>query len=65
MFGRTVTIEGSEVFVSCTPTTPYSEICLRAAKLFKQEEEHEAKLRALALGNARAADTTHNAGEKP
>lgn len=55
MFGRTVSIDGVEVFVSCTPTTPYSEIGLRAAKLFKIEEEHEAKCRALALAQARGA----------
>lgn len=53
MFGRTVSINGTEVFVTCSPSTPYSEICLRAAKLFKTEEEHETKMRALALMQAR------------
>lgn len=48
MFGRTVSINGVEVFVTCTPTTPYSEICLRAAKQFKTEEEHEQRMKALA-----------------
>jgi hypothetical protein len=47
MFGRTVSIGGVEVFVTCTPDTPYSEICLRAAKQFKAEEEHEQRMKAL------------------
>jgi hypothetical protein len=59
MFGRTVTIDGTEVFVSCLPTTPYSEICLRAAKLFKIEEEHDTKLQA--ISKMKAEDLTRRA----
>lgn len=54
MFGRTVDIGGNAVFVSCSPSTPYSEICLRAAKIFKAKEEEEAKARAAALADARS-----------
>jgi len=64
MFGRTVNIGGKEVFVTCTPTTPYSEICLRAAKEFKIEEEHEAKMRALALARARDLELKTASGEQ-
>lgn len=55
MFGRTVSVAGTDVFVTCSTNTPYSEICLRAAKLFKIEEEKEAKARAEALALARVA----------
>lgn len=39
MFGRTVSIDGVEVFVSCVPETPYSEVCRRAAEILAREEE--------------------------
>ena len=41
MFGRTVSIDGVEVFVSCVPETPYSEVCRRAAEILAREEEAE------------------------
>lgn len=41
MFGRIVTIDGTEVFVSCLPTTPYSVICQRAAEMLAREEAED------------------------
>lgn len=38
MFGRLVTFDGTEVFVSCVPSTPYSEVLLRAATILRREE---------------------------
>jgi len=54
MFGRLVKIDGKEVFVFCTPQTPYSEICRHAAEILRLEEAEEKKARAEALGYARA-----------
>jgi hypothetical protein len=42
MFGRTVSIDGREIFVFCTPQTPYSEICRRAMWQLERDEEIEA-----------------------
>lgn len=42
MFGRTVSIDGRDIFVFCTPQTPYSEICRRAAVQLEKDEEIEA-----------------------
>jgi hypothetical protein len=53
MFGRMVEVDGQRIFITCSPTTPYSEICLRAAKHFKILEEQENKARATALADAR------------
>lgn len=41
MFGRTVSIDGTEVFVPCLPSTPYSEVLMRAARQLKLEERIE------------------------
>lgn len=38
MFGRTVTVDGKEYFVSCCPDTPYSEILTRAARMAERDE---------------------------
>jgi hypothetical protein len=45
MFGRTVDIDGTEVFVFCTPETPYSEILQRAAEILRKEEREENRAR--------------------
>lgn len=42
MFGRTVSIDGRDIFIFCTPATPYSEICRRAALQLARDEEIEA-----------------------
>jgi aerobic-type carbon monoxide dehydrogenase small subunit (CoxS/CutS family) len=39
MFGRTVTIDGHEVHVSCLPGTPLSEVLRRAAAIMEGREE--------------------------
>ena len=44
MFGRTVDIEGTEVFIICTPETPYSEILMRAAAILRKEEMAEYRM---------------------
>jgi hypothetical protein len=38
MFGRTVTVDGKEYFVMCSPGTPLSEVLKRAAKMAEKEE---------------------------
>lgn len=43
MFGRLVKIGDRELFVPCTPYTPYSEILLRAAQMLKNEEYVESQ----------------------
>lgn len=43
MFGRTVTIEGRKIFVTCTPRTPLSEVLRRAADQLKREEVEAAE----------------------
>lgn len=44
MFGRTVDIDGTEVFIFCTPDTPYSEILMRAAAILRKEEMAEYRM---------------------
>lgn len=43
MFGRYVEVNGKRVFVFCTPQTPLSEVCQRAARQLAREEENELK----------------------
>lgn len=38
MFGRSVTIDGKEYFVMCTPKTPLSEVLESAARMARREE---------------------------
>lgn len=44
MFGRTVDIDGTEVFIFCTPDTPYSEVLMRAAAILRKEELAEYRM---------------------
>ncbi len=44
MFGRTVTIDGEEIFVSCCPDTPLSEVLRRAAEIQKRDEADVLKI---------------------
>ena len=49
MFGRIVTIDGTEVFVSCTPSTPYSEVLRCAANQLEREENEARKTNPIAV----------------
>lgn len=51
MFGRIVTIDGTEFFVTCSPDTPYSEILRRAAVMAEREESPSGRI---ALGATRS-----------
>jgi hypothetical protein len=41
MFGRYVQIGGEGILVFCSPETPLSEVCRRAAEMFAREESAE------------------------
>lgn len=43
MFGRTIIIDGKEVFVFCSPSDPYSEVLRRAANTFERDEMKASK----------------------
>lgn len=43
MFGRYVEVGEKRVLVFCTPQTPLSEVCQRAARQLAREEENELK----------------------
>ena len=53
MFGRDVTIDGRRIFVTCSPSTPLSEVLRRAAAILDGEERA-----------ARARDPVHLAYQK-
>jgi hypothetical protein len=42
MFGRTVTIDGEEIFVCCLPSTPWPEVYRRAETVWKAKQEAKA-----------------------
>lgn len=45
MYGKTVTLDGLEYFVWCTPETPHSEILRRAMYQAERHEKEQAERR--------------------
>lgn len=43
MFGKSVIVDGREVWVWCTPDTPASELLQRASEQVRREEEDAAR----------------------
>jgi hypothetical protein len=39
MFGRIVKIDGREIFVTCSPSTPLAQVLRRAAEILEREGE--------------------------
>lgn len=53
MFGRTVSVDGREFFVMCSPRTPLSEVLRRASEMAKQDEQSSENW------NGTASDAAH------
>lgn len=62
MFGRTVTIDGRSIFITCTPQTPLSEILRRAADQLSIEERRAQQSDPTYLAYRRAVDEISKGG---